>query len=267
MNLLWTFMGFSTPYTMFAGFMEAVPGVLLFFRRTTLLAALLLLGVMGNVVLLNFCYDVPVKIYSTLLWTMALFLVLPDARRLLAAVVLGRATGPAVVAPPLFGRAGQVIFAVVALAAGGSTVFECWGRYQKFGDGAPRNAVPIQAVFRVTAMTLGGVELASLPPTERWTRVWIRSRGLWIYWDDGKGDPFRAAEEIKGPGALVLTPWGAAKAEPRGKLDARLEGDTLTLEGTWDGKPVRATATRVDTGDFLLIKRGFNWVNEVPFNR
>ena len=77
MGLLWTFMGSSRPYTVFAGLMEALPGALLFFRRTTTIGALLLLAVMGNVVLLNFCYDVPVKLYSTHLWLMCLLLAAP----------------------------------------------------------------------------------------------------------------------------------------------------------------------------------------------
>jgi hypothetical protein len=35
-------------------------------------------AVMLNVALLNFCYDVPVKLYSSLYVLMALFLLLPD---------------------------------------------------------------------------------------------------------------------------------------------------------------------------------------------
>jgi uncharacterized membrane protein YphA (DoxX/SURF4 family) len=77
MGLLWTFMGFSTPYVIFAGLAEAIPGVLLLFRRTATLGALAACAVLLNV--LNFCYDVPVKLYSTLYLLMALFLLLPDA--------------------------------------------------------------------------------------------------------------------------------------------------------------------------------------------
>src|SRR6185436_9344811 len=64
MGLLWTFMGFSRVYTLFAGLAEMVGGILLISRRTTLLGALISSGVLGNVVLLNFCYDVPVKQFS-----------------------------------------------------------------------------------------------------------------------------------------------------------------------------------------------------------
>jgi hypothetical protein len=61
MGLLWTFMGASEPYTMFVGFAEMISGILLFPRKTTTLGALMSVGVLSNVVALNFSYDVPVK--------------------------------------------------------------------------------------------------------------------------------------------------------------------------------------------------------------
>ena len=43
--------------------------------------------------------------------------------------------------------------------------------------------------------------------------------------------------------------------------------DRLTLEGTLEGHKVRASLHRVDESKFLLLTRGFHWVNEDPFNR
>src|SRR5258708_11055474 len=84
MGILWTFMGVSRAYNFFAGAGEMVSGILLTMRRTTLAGALLGIAVMSNIVALNFCYDVPVKLYSVQLLLMAFIIVLPDARRLLA---------------------------------------------------------------------------------------------------------------------------------------------------------------------------------------
>ena len=42
-------------------------------------------AVMTNVVILNFCYDVPVKLYSSELLLMAVLLFAPHARRVIAA--------------------------------------------------------------------------------------------------------------------------------------------------------------------------------------
>ncbi len=82
MGLLWAFMGASTLYTVFSGGLEAIGACLLFFRRTTALGALILVAVLGNVVMMNFSYDVPVKLFSSHLWLAAVFLLLPDIPRL-----------------------------------------------------------------------------------------------------------------------------------------------------------------------------------------
>ena len=79
--LLWTFMGASASYTMFTGAAEMLGGLLLTTRRTTLLGALVCVGVLSNVFMLNVGYDVPVKVLSFHLLAMAVFLVVPDLRR------------------------------------------------------------------------------------------------------------------------------------------------------------------------------------------
>src|SRR5262249_30445006 len=78
MGLLWTFMGASDAYNVFTGAGEMLGGLLLTTRRTTLLGALVCIGVVGHIVALNFCYDVPVKLFSAHLLLMSVFLTLPD---------------------------------------------------------------------------------------------------------------------------------------------------------------------------------------------
>ena len=65
MGVLWSFMGASLPYVIYSGCAEVLGGILLLFRRTTTLGALVSFAVMLNVAVLNYCYDVPVKLYST----------------------------------------------------------------------------------------------------------------------------------------------------------------------------------------------------------
>src|SRR5262249_35551125 len=90
MTLLWTFMGASPAYTIFVGAAELLGGLLLTCRRTRLLGALVCIGVMANVVMLNFSYDVCVKLHSSHLLGMAFFVAAADLRRLVDFFVLGR---------------------------------------------------------------------------------------------------------------------------------------------------------------------------------
>jgi hypothetical protein len=102
MALLWNFMGFSTAYTIFSGCAELLPAVLLLFRRTALLGSITASAVMLNVVMLNFCYDVPVKLYSLNLLLLAMFLALPETHKLLRVFVLNRSTAPSNLHQPFF---------------------------------------------------------------------------------------------------------------------------------------------------------------------
>ncbi len=78
MALLWTFIGASPVYEMFCGFAEIAAGLLLLVRRTALLGALVTAFVAANIVLYNFLFDVPVKLFSLHLLLGALFIALPD---------------------------------------------------------------------------------------------------------------------------------------------------------------------------------------------
>lgn len=95
MGLLWTFMGASPAYTMFAGASEVLAALLLVFRRTATLGGLAAAGVMLNVAMLNFCYDVPVKLFASHLVVASLLVALPDMGRILSVLVLNRPTASA----------------------------------------------------------------------------------------------------------------------------------------------------------------------------
>lgn len=75
MNLLWTFMGQSQEYSWFTGIGELMAGLLLFFRRTSIIGGILTLFIMINVWMLNMCYDVPVKLFSFHLVAITFFII------------------------------------------------------------------------------------------------------------------------------------------------------------------------------------------------
>jgi uncharacterized membrane protein YphA (DoxX/SURF4 family) len=123
MGLMWTFMGASRSYSFFGGAAEVLAGILLVIPRLATLGALVCIGVMSNVLMLNLGYDVPVKLGSIHLLLMAGIVVAPDLRRLADFFVLNRRVEPAN-ARPLFrvkwlnrsAVALQVAFGVVLLS-------------------------------------------------------------------------------------------------------------------------------------------------------
>jgi hypothetical protein len=64
------------------GLIEIIPGLLLLWSRTRMLGALMALGVLGNVLALNFGFDITVKILSTMLVLASVFVLIPFRKRL-----------------------------------------------------------------------------------------------------------------------------------------------------------------------------------------
>lgn len=84
MRLSWMFLGYSYPYQFFSGAIELFAAVLLLFRQTATLGALVSGGVFINVMMLNLGYDIPVKANSIMLVVLCLYLLAHELPRLIA---------------------------------------------------------------------------------------------------------------------------------------------------------------------------------------
>jgi uncharacterized membrane protein YphA (DoxX/SURF4 family) len=126
MSLAWVFFGRTTGYPLVAGLVEVASGVLVCFRRTTLLGACVMATALANVVLVNFFYDVPVKLFASLYLAMDVCLIAREGPRLWAfflAPVRGEATR--------FGVLRAVVI-VLALALPTAEILHDAARYDVF---------------------------------------------------------------------------------------------------------------------------------------
>lgn len=267
MGLLWTFMGFSHAYGAFAGLVEFAAGALLFFRRTTTLGALLAVAVMSHVVVLNFTFDVPVKIYSMHLLALALYLLVPDAARLLDFFVRQRATAPRV-DPPLVASArvrhlAAVAAAVSLLGVGGTALFGSWNQAKNYSDDAARP--PLYGIYDVIEFTRDG---QPRPPLQtdgaRWKSLTIDRWLAVIVAMDGRPVYLTARAE---PASRTLTLVVRGDSAEPSALRYEETGSDLVLDGPFRGVPIHVRLRRRDPQGYLLLNRGFHWVNEYPFNR
>lgn len=64
MRFSWLFIGYSEPYQIFSGTMEVFAALLMLYRGTLKFGLFVAFTVFINVMMLNLCYDVPVKIFS-----------------------------------------------------------------------------------------------------------------------------------------------------------------------------------------------------------
>lgn len=75
--LFWSTLGTSYTYSVFTGLVEVMAAVFLWFRKTRIVGLLLALAAMVHVVLINFSFNISVKLFSTILLFISLFLLSP----------------------------------------------------------------------------------------------------------------------------------------------------------------------------------------------
>jgi hypothetical protein len=270
MGLLWTFMSYSAGYNVFTGAAEAVGGILLFFRRTTLLGSLVLAVVLTHVVLINFSYDVIVKIYSLNLLLLGLFLLAPDLPRLADLLVRHRPTQPRQVPPRRFdsgwAKAGRLTVKALFI---GYFLFTLTRDRLEMKRGIDQRRAEQWAVFALTYKVDEFVRNGRpVPPSpadpSRWQRLYFRHGTLSVR--VGEGDLLAFPAEYSA-GRTTVTVWSPGRKTRLGVLTcSRPDASHLVLTGTLGNDSVAVRAHKLDL-HFFLRDRGFHWINEAPVDR
>ncbi len=266
MGLMWTFMGASPAYVMFSGFAETLGAVLLLFRRTTTVGALILVAVLCNVVMLNFCYDVCVKIASTHYLAISVYVLLPDLRRLADVLIFQRPTMP-VPAPPPARPWRMIVKYTLVTAAVALAVWHGW-------QGRPRAqcATWYSGYWNVVRFVRDGREVPPLvTDATRWRRVKFETYDdtvfvRWRFMDDSYGDLYDVSIDEQAH-TMTLTPNArftpAHSTGPIVFAYTRKDASHISLSGN----AITVDLEHFEPEQMLLLTRGFHWINEQPFNR
>ena len=277
MGVLWYSIGASKSYEMFAGFMELISGVLLFIPKLATLGAIVTFATAVHIFTLNMTYDVPVKLFSFHLILMSLVLLAPEAKRLANVIVLNR-TAPPSTQPPLFRRRAAVLAVLaVQLVYGG---YLLWNNYAAArqswttrGGGAPKS--PLYGIWNIEKMTIDGHERSPLVTDYgRWRRVLFQApTGITFQRMDDTfvGYPAKIDVALKTIAVTTVPNVPNTPAATNGPTTTftfqQPDPEHLILEGSLDGRKLRVEARLFDRNNFLLVSRGFNWIQERPFNR
>lgn len=153
MTMLWAMIGLHPLYEIVCGVAEVVGGVLLLFRRTALLGALVSAFVVTNVVLFNFFFDVPVKIFAANLLLACLYLALPDLRALFEFFWLHKGTrASATWIPPASRRWSRITLRVAEVVVSFALVLAIpimMGMNWHQGAAARRTQSPLQGAWHL----------------------------------------------------------------------------------------------------------------------
>lgn len=262
MGLAWTYMGYSKAFNYITGCAELSVGLLLFFRRTTTLGAMVGVFVIGNVMAVNYCFDVPVKLLSTILVLMCVFLLFRDYNRLMNFFFKNREAAPSNLSPHRFKAKWKNIILLV---------FKCLliayvlynDVFMAFYYGSPDDGKkpPFYGVYKVETFISGKDTLPPLTTdTTRWNILAIDNNANVKLCSDSTTGYLLNVDTVHKH--FVIS---------RHKYILRytvLKSDTLLLQGTWKKDSVQIKLVKQPMGSsFPLMSRGFHWVTQQAYNR
>ena len=289
MTLLWNLIGLNPVYEIICGSAEVLGGILLLYRRTALAGALFSAFVITNVVLFNFCFDVPVKLFSVDLLLACLFLALPDLLSLCRFFWSHKPSAPtATWVPPASRRAGRIAILVTEIVFAASflivqPIFMAIGWHHL--QVALRTPSPLVGAWHLDATRPASgafIDPKGLPITDLYvapsSRAYTRSTDgqLWLsgvnldlkkhtvrincYFID---PPTNYAWQLSDPNHLILTsvPPTSPKPDPKHKAAAPTKPAAPFT-------PAVLTLTRTPTPDhYPLLERGFHFISEWRYER
>ena len=276
MGLLWTFMARSQPYSVFTGAAELMAGILILIPSCTLAGALLSTAIMSNVLALNLCYGVPVKLMSLHMLLLSVFLVAPDTRRL-ANIFLFNRTVDSAQPVPLSTRSWVNRTAVILPIVIGALVLLIFLRFSFQGHAMGQSelsaTVPMQGIWAADEFTVTGDparplltdklagEMGVGTGEDRWQELIFGSPNvLGIRWGNGVLKNVDLSFDKDGKTASV-----SDSADPVWKcmLSLHRTGESLLrIEGTVNGSAVTARFHRLRIVKMPLTSEGFRWITE-----
>jgi hypothetical protein len=216
--------------------------------------------------MLNMTYDVPVKLFSFHLILMSLVLIAPEASRIARVLVFNRLAGPSE-QPPLFRRRWLALAALaLQLGYGGYIILNGYGGATEAWTQRDAAKSALYGIWDIEKMTIDGQTRSPLVTDYgRWRRVLFPFPTVMTF--QRMDDSFLAYGAKIDTAAKTIAVTAGPEAPASIFRFVRPDPQRLILDGALGGHTIHLEARLVDHRKFPLPSRGFNWIQEVPFNR
>lgn len=269
MGLAWTYMGYSKGFGMFAGCMEILGGLLLIPRRTQTLGALVIIGVMLQVAMMNFMFDIPVKLMSVHLIIMAGIIFITDGKRFIKVFIKNEPTTTYVYYAPVTDTSySNTIFWVkiigLALLIGIGVLFGSMTEKSRSDVSDRPFLYGIWEAKRVVQ------NKDTIPPlitdSKRWHYLIIDQKNSAIVkYMDGSKAFFKFKTDTV---SQSISMYDLIKDTVSNNLNYSYPSySVLEIEGVLENDSCAIYLQRKNLNNFLLKSRGFHWINERPLNK
>ena len=257
--LYWSTIGSSHSYSVFLGLSEVIPGILLLFRKTRPLGAIAAMIVMINVVMINFSYDISVKVFSCFLLLLCLILSYAPLKKIFFLLIFpARVSANPECFPPVDSKKRILVYSISKAIAIGLIFYVTLFKYVVIGnlndDNAPRPF--LHGAYAVGNFISGN---DTIPPMEsnkqRWKRFFIHRQGYFIvqFMNDSMKDYKLEYDDVNKK--LILQSGGTFKNE----LSYSTKEKNIILNGNFLGKELHINAAQLDLNDLPLLKKDFHW--------
>jgi hypothetical protein len=269
MGLAWTFLGFSSGYNLFMGIVEIL-ALLLLFRKTMVIGAFFALAASAHVMSMNYFFDVPVKILSTTLVAMCLFILAPYLITIGKFLLFNGSQQLRLLEAPVLKKRWQVIalctfkyiFIVWTIGFFGYSAYNA--QYQ-YGRKAPKP--PLYGIYNVEQYILNGKAVPPLTTDKyRWKQLIIEYNDFArVKTMNDSTVSMNVLHELKKK-SLQMRSLGADSS--RYTFHYQFKNDsTMIVSGSKNRDSLQIVFKKFNLKNFRLTNRGFHWVNEHPFNR
>jgi len=267
MLLAWNFMGHSVAMQRLNGLLEVIAGLFLLFRRTSTLGAILSTAVFSFVVMMDFCFNVPVRLLSSHLLLISVLLVLTDGSRLMNVFILNRPAGAVVYRPLIHHPIGWKVFTismvVLAFCLLYSTVTKGLDAEKAFGQKAPRG--PLYGVYNTDYFLRNrDTILPSKNDSLRWKQLVIDSRA----WNQSSVIKFNNDNRVNytintDTAKRTLSFQSLIDTTKKYSFRYRIQDSThIVLKGLWNSDSLEVLMTKYDLNHYLLYREKFKWITE-----
>jgi hypothetical protein len=257
MGVLWTSMGAAPAYEIFAGCAMIAAGLLLIVPRTATLGALISLVTMIQVFTLAMTYDVPVKRFAFHLILLSCFLLAPAVSRLVRLALSPEAQLFRSVRANRIALAAQIIVGLWIVGVYCHHSLDVWST-----QGGGRPLPPLYGIWEVERMSIDEQpRLPLLTDSTRWRRaIFDYPDRMAFQRTDESFAPYDASVNLPEK-TLALTKSDDKNWKASFTFQRPAE-DQLILDGRMDNHQVHMELQLTDRNSFLLVSRGFHWVQE-----
>jgi len=258
--LYWSTMGSSYWYTVFSGLLEIIPAVLLLFKRTRQSGAIIALLVMTNVVMINFGFDISVKVHSSFLLLLCIIVALPGIKKLYNFFILHKLIHTEEWHPKIDSKNKTVFYQLSKAVVISCILFESlfiYFKMQNFNDDTAERPFLHGAYSIELFIRNNDTILPILTDSTRIKRFFIHRNGYFIFQNMiDEMDDYQLNYDFENR-QLILTGYNNSKIifdYVQSEKD-----DVLMLSGKINNSTIKMKARQIDLSKLPLLEKGIHF--------